>query len=237
MKNLSVAKPSVKKRINQNGAVLVEGVVALVLIIIGTVLGTLLLVNSGLSIYYKEKLGFVANQASQFAFQLPADKDPRPQTTVFVNELIEKIGLPAEKTTVTTDNTVQIAGVRGAKVIISAELKLIGKGDVLPLTIPLTETAIAIASNYIISGPPATSAAVDTAAVAKALGITGTAMLVRSFNPGGNPTSRTIVVPMIGAENSFGPPFGTPLPGVGAKPAPPQELGKDFVLVPLAPVQ
>lgn len=229
---------SVKKRSSSSGAVLVEGVVALVLIIIGTILGTLLLVNAGLSTYYKEKLGFVANQASQFAFQFPADSNPQAQTTAFVTELMEKIGLPAEKTVVTTDNTVRIAGVRGAKVTITADLKLIGKGDVLPLTIPLTETAIAIASNYIISGPPATTAAVDTAAVARALGITGTAMFVRTSNEStGNPVSRTIVVPMIGAENSFGPPFGTPLPGVGAKPAPPQELGKDFTLVPIPSAQ
>ena len=224
---------SVKKRFNQSGAVLVEGVVALVLIITGTVLGTLLLVNSGLSTYYKEKLGFVANQAAQFAFQIPADKDPKAQTTAFVLELMEKIGLPSENTVVTTDNTVQVAGVRGAKVVITANLKLIGKGDVLPLTIPLTETSIAISSNYIISGPPATSAAVDTAAVAKALGITGTAMIVPEVRFSGNPVSRTILVPMIGAENSFGPPFGTPLPGVGQKPSPPGELGKDFALVPV----
>src|SRR5262245_28409097 len=134
--------PTVKLRSDQNGAVLVEGVVALVLIISGTVLATLLLVNSGLSTYYKEKLGFVANQASQFAFQIPQNQDPKPLTTAFVLDLMNQMGLPAEKTQVTTDNTIKVSGVRGVKVTIKADLKLIGKGDVLPLTIPLTETAI-----------------------------------------------------------------------------------------------
>ncbi len=55
------------------GAALAEGVVSLWLIITATILAIGLLVNTGMSTFYKEKLGFVTNQV---AVSLAAQSDP-----------------------------------------------------------------------------------------------------------------------------------------------------------------
>lgn len=55
------------RRRRAHGAALVEGVISLVMITIGTVAAVTLLVNAGMTTYYKEKIGFVANQCATYA--------------------------------------------------------------------------------------------------------------------------------------------------------------------------
>ena len=51
----------------QNGSLIAEGAAGMVLISIGVVGSILLLINAGLSFYYKEKLGFVCDQTARYA--------------------------------------------------------------------------------------------------------------------------------------------------------------------------
>ncbi len=123
------------------GAVLVEGVVALMLIIAGAIGGTLLLVNTGCATYYKEKLGFVDNQAATFAgnqvAQGVSDTDVQTQTETYVNDLLQKFGMPpAQDVTVTIDaNYVTVA----SKL---ANLTLIGDGSILPFSVSVQDTSV-----------------------------------------------------------------------------------------------
>ena len=50
---------------NINGALLAESAAGMWLVISGMILGTLLLLNVGAWIYYKEKLGFIADLLSK----------------------------------------------------------------------------------------------------------------------------------------------------------------------------
>jgi hypothetical protein len=75
-----------------HGQALVEGVVALVLIIAATTLGTLLLVNSGVCAYYKQKLAVVSNLAANFAANQPDDSDRNGPTKEYVCGKLKDLG-------------------------------------------------------------------------------------------------------------------------------------------------
>ncbi len=138
----------------QSGQALVEGGVALVLIVGGTVASTLLLANVGLSTYYKEKLGFVCNQASSYASQLPRKENPSDKTKKFVNELVAVMGLPVSGIpSILVDNSITVNGQSAVKVTINAEMKLIGQGDITPLTVPVTDSSVAMLSASAGSAP------------------------------------------------------------------------------------
>jgi hypothetical protein len=142
-------KPS---RRRAQGQALLEGVIALAIIIFGTVIAGLFLVNAGLSLYFKEKLGFIANQAAQFAFQIEPPEDPTARTQQFVRELVTQLALPASNVQVTATRGLT-GGVNSTTVRINLGMRLFGRGDVLPFSIPMNETSVAIATNYIVRGP------------------------------------------------------------------------------------
>ncbi len=128
---------------NKRGAVLVEGVVALSLIILGVVCGTLLLADTGLSIFYKEKLGFVSNQTSLFAASLKSD-DPKLQEKVqaVAEQLLAGVGLPKPKEVKVTNSSsiVQVS-------VTLDNLPLTGDGSILPLNLTLSDTSAALRNN------------------------------------------------------------------------------------------
>lgn len=138
---------------NSSGQALVEGVAALILIVIASILATLFMVNSGLATYYKEKLGFITNQAASFAFQLPRTADPTGPTTDFVNNLCTEIGLPASGISVKANNTINISGKPAVIVTVTANCKIFGKDSIFPVSIPMSDTTAAIQTNYVVSGP------------------------------------------------------------------------------------
>lgn len=57
----------------ETGGTLVEGVIGLVLIVAAGIGMALFLANIGLSVYYKEKLGFVANQTAAYAASIDGE--------------------------------------------------------------------------------------------------------------------------------------------------------------------
>ena len=76
------------------GAALVEGVVSLVMIIIGTMAAVTLLVNAGMTTYYKEKIGFVANQCATYAASLSPGDDLEGKTSLLAKKLVGAMGMP-----------------------------------------------------------------------------------------------------------------------------------------------
>lgn len=129
-----------------SGAALVEGVVALCLITMGTVVAVTLLVNTGMSTYYKEKLGFIANQAAIYAASIPPSEDIVTSTKPVVQDLLLKMGLPASQFKLTGMHT-DVAGKPAVSVTIAiSALPLFGDGQLLPLSISLQDTAVTMRS-------------------------------------------------------------------------------------------
>jgi hypothetical protein len=128
------------------GSSLVEATVGLVLIIAGVVGGTLLLVNSGLATFYQEKIGFAANEIAHYAANLPTNTDPLPKTRKFAGEFTKSIGLPDCQLDVTR---LEIAGEPAVRVTLTASgLSLLGRGDVLPFRLSLSDTAVALRNSW-----------------------------------------------------------------------------------------
>jgi len=126
------------------GAVLAEGVAALWMITIGVVCGVTLLINVGMSTYYKEKMGFITNQAATYASSLPAGYDIRDKTIAIVKGLLKDMNMP------TSDYNVKVTASRiEDHAAVSVELRinnlpLFGNGEWLPLKIGLVEKATAL---------------------------------------------------------------------------------------------
>lgn len=141
----------------QNGSGIVEGVMGVVLIAAVTVGGTALLINSAVAGYYKEKLGFIANQAAKFAadsaswngsFKPSARTDSlNAGTRDVVNEMLSTVGLPeAREVSVTIENqqvVVEIA-VEG--------FALPSGGGIFPAAISLQDRGVAVLNDTL---PPA----------------------------------------------------------------------------------
>jgi hypothetical protein len=126
------------------GAALVEGVVALMLVIGATVGACLLLTNIGMSIYYKEKLSFVSNQCAQYARYIPGAEDAEVKTAELAKSLLKAMGIKASRCDVKVKDTL-IEGVPAISVSITAmDLHLFGNGELLPGTLSLQDTAVAL---------------------------------------------------------------------------------------------
>jgi len=127
-----------------HGAALVEGVVALMLVIGTTVGACLLLTNIGMSIYYKEKLSFVANQCALYARYIPGSEDAEVRTSELAKSLLKSMGVkPSRCDCKVKDTTVE--GVPGISVTLNAfDLHLFGNGELLPGTVSLQDTAVVL---------------------------------------------------------------------------------------------
>jgi len=128
----------------ESGAALVEGVVALMLVIGATVGSCLLLTNVGMSIYYKEKLALISQQCAQFARFLPNSEDQEVKTAELAKSLFKNMGIKVSRCEVKVKDTL-IEGVPGISVSVSAmDLHLFGNGELLPGTISLQDTAVVL---------------------------------------------------------------------------------------------
>ena len=125
---------------NQRGSLIAEGAAGMVFVTIGVVCSILLLVNAGLSFYYKEKLGFVCDQSARFA----ASKDQSTReadTKKYVEELVKAIGLPADQLSVQIKDT-DIMGAKHVGVHVEANFGLISDGRVIPGFLRLGEDSL-----------------------------------------------------------------------------------------------
>ena len=109
------------------GAALVEGVLALFLVIVGSTFGTLLLANVGVVMVYQNKLAFITTQA---ATKAASQSTPSPESVKpTVDMLLGKIGLPpAHLVGVEVDEPN-----KAVKVTVTLRnITLVGQGTILP---------------------------------------------------------------------------------------------------------
>lgn len=99
-----------------------------------------LVVDAGVSTYYKEKLGFATEQSAKFGASLPPDIDLQNQTEQVAKALLSSMGLVDPQGTVDVQRTT-VGGNPCVQVTIKLALPLIEGSTVLPTTIVLQETA------------------------------------------------------------------------------------------------
>lgn len=141
----------VVRRRDVNGQALVEGVVALALIVATTVGALLLLANTAIAFYFKDKLASASNQAAQFAFTLPNGSNVNQQTTEFVKFFLPKIGVKPNNLTVRTTID-RFQGRDAVFVTITNTFPLFGNVDFLPGTVRLTDDGGAIFPTIAVAG-------------------------------------------------------------------------------------
>jgi hypothetical protein len=139
-------------RRSNRGSGLVEGVVGLHMVIGGTVLATLLILNSGTSILSKNKILLVTGQAAQYAAAHQSDADLQSETQAFVQSLMPVVGLTPNRLSVTVTATA-VNGVQGQQVCVTNQFPLFGTaGGAFPTQIQLADTEFA-GSSIVGSNP------------------------------------------------------------------------------------
>ncbi len=139
---------------SRRGSGIIIGVVSVFLLVSGSVLAVLLLMNTGVATYNKEKLGFIANQAAIYAATYSAylTDTTKRQTNVssMVSSLLTSMGLNSSNTTVTVTDTT-VGAQPAVSVTVSANLPTVMAANfssVLPQQIQSTFTAVAIKAPY-----------------------------------------------------------------------------------------
>jgi len=127
-----------------HGAALVEGVISLVMITIGTVAAVTLLVNAGMTTYYKEKIGFVANQCATYAASLSPGDDLEGKTGAVARKLVAAMGMPNHSVKLKVEE-LPIEERMGLKVTLGVGgLGMFGSGDILPTVVSMQDSAVAL---------------------------------------------------------------------------------------------
>lgn len=139
--------PKYRKRSIRTETGQTMGVADLLIIVPVTVLAILLLLNIGVSMYFKSKLGFIASQAATFAAaQVSASPsvDPTPKTKALVIALLKAMGLPFGTTSVGV-TPFTAAGQKAVSVQIVDDFPLFGSATkVFPVKIKLQDNASAV---------------------------------------------------------------------------------------------
>lgn len=134
----------------QKGSSVVEGVIGLWLVVAAIVLGTLFLVNAGVSTYCKEKLGFIANQAADYAAVLPPDGARQGLVQNMVRELVSKMGFSTSGTQVSIQDLTLVSR-PAVKVTVttpfSTFLSAVG-GNIIPPLITMSDSAVALNNGW-----------------------------------------------------------------------------------------
>jgi hypothetical protein len=136
--------PLKKRKIrNARGSGILQGVVALMILVIGVVLGVLLLINAGMAAYQKEKLCFVANQSAAYATSfLPSEQATAPPKVMnFARQLLSNMGVNSADVTVNLG--VPVGAQRSAQVGITAPMATFVPGafsSVMPSGLQMSDT-------------------------------------------------------------------------------------------------
>ncbi len=116
------------------------GVADLMIVIPATILCVFFLTNTGLSVYYKGKLGVIADEAAVYASQRMNSPDVEKDTTDFLIDLFRKMGLPASNVHTKVER-IMVSDAPAVKVGITADFDLL-QGSPLPYKIGLSETGL-----------------------------------------------------------------------------------------------
>jgi len=130
---------------------LVEGVVALALIVTFTIGALVLLANTAIAFYYKDKLAYCSNQAAQFACTLPATANLTQETTVFSQFFLPRIGVTPRQLSVRAQRTT-FQGRDAIFVTVSNVFPLFGNLTFLPGTLSLQDDGGAIFPTIAVAG-------------------------------------------------------------------------------------
>lgn len=115
------------------------GVADLVIVLPVTILCFFFLTNAGLSVYYKNRMGGVADEAAVYAAGRLNSADVNLDTQLFVGDLFTKMHVPASNIKCDVEKTT-VGGLAALQCTITADFDLI-QGSPLPYKISLTEVA------------------------------------------------------------------------------------------------
>jgi len=129
---------------NACGQGLVEGTVAICMIFGSGVVAMLLVLNSGTSMVFKEKLNNVTHLAAAYAAAHAGDSNVQEETTTFVAQLMPQAGISPTALTVEV-NQVNIQQDPGVQVSISNQFPLFGTaGGIFPAQLTLTDSEVVV---------------------------------------------------------------------------------------------
>jgi hypothetical protein len=128
----------------RKGQALVEGVVGLLLILAAIIVGIILLLDVGFSIYRKMQLGFVVNQTADYAAN--REGDPQILAQERGQEVLNALGLNSTNAIIKAKQfTIQGAPV--VKVSVELDVPLFASNvPVLPMKVRLSDSVIAVKS-------------------------------------------------------------------------------------------
>jgi len=129
---------------NCNGSVLAESAAGMWLVISGMILGTLLLLNVGGYIYYKEKLGFIADRTATYACTLPVNATRNSLAIAAANQNLSSMGFDPARTTIDVSD-LTITGRPAVKVTLTCSLSTLLSSNfssVIPSLITISDTAV-----------------------------------------------------------------------------------------------
>lgn len=146
-----MGKSNKKFKRDQRGQALIEGAVSLVLITMLVVGGTLLIIGTGLAIYYKAKLAYAAQIGAKTGgegkYWLGAPRPNYSNTRMLtdvrnaVNAALIGLGLPRAADGKIDARETTVNGVHGVQVSVEESGLEIISGGLLPPTLTMTETA------------------------------------------------------------------------------------------------
>jgi hypothetical protein len=136
------------KRMNarrHSGAALAEGVAALWLIVSITAASVSLLINSGMSMFYKQKIAFCAMETATYTAGQRMDVDRLARGEEFAREIVKGMGLAVHNATIDIkETTVKDAPAISVRISIANLPLLHGEGGILPFSITIADQAVAI---------------------------------------------------------------------------------------------
>ncbi len=133
-----------KRHKRVRGAVMVEAVAGMGLIIVCTLTALGLLVNAGMSTYYKEKISFIANQTAQFAVGLGPTEDVQTRCEDCAKGLLKALGLPSAGCKVKVEPKTVADTPAIAVTVMAQNLPLLANVQLFPTSISMSDTAIAL---------------------------------------------------------------------------------------------
>lgn len=130
---------------NNRGAVLAEGVAATWLIVTIAAASVSLLINSGMSMFYKQKIAFCAMETAIYTAGLKMDVDKPAKGEEFAREIIKGMGLAVHNATIEIEETnIKDAPAVSVKISIANLPLLHGDGMMLPFSITIADQAVAL---------------------------------------------------------------------------------------------
>ncbi len=130
---------------SRRGAVLLEGVAAIWLIVTVSVVSISLLINSGMSMFYKQKIAFVAMETAIYTAGLKMNVDKVATGEEFAKQMLNGMGMSVQNAKIEIKETmVMDAPAISAQISLSKLPLLQGSGGMLPFSITLADKAVAI---------------------------------------------------------------------------------------------